>query len=1055
MPASKNSNYPVWTLKFEEYWVKDDEERHMVLLSFCKDALIMERSSQSALLDLDTLHEICKDPIILQPSDFGSVSKQRSKKFHHFRRCVLAELLLLAFGIDKDIIHYIPTTDEREKKKARPLSLVKRYMDSEKEGARIRALKNYFKNEQHWSIVSSPVSKYETERKKEKEGVSKENANTNISKDNIRITNKLEVITQAPAVIVTPKKSLLVTMDSSVSTSFDESILLTEDKQQLKSHKKSTRHNEEEMNTSNYFIMKSDHEMEIDEISDNRRSRLSNLPRVVSPSSTTTTADKKSNDTVRVSNLDGDTQCEPRPLRHIPRTINKYGLEWHLHDHKNYNTKVKKETLSRDAKKLLVCLNEISLNDVERASQILKIAGERLKSISKVQNEHQIPKELILAGQVVNNIRQFLNREQFLLGYGGRRDDTTQHVLSGIWCAMSSPSFHYVSTEYGIARAIEYNEVTNMHKIDLGWGCLYSPALSVYGASTTIQPLKLKHVDGPSSHDLKQLMGMTSIRAAKKGEELRDMIELGKNVFKEIKHQKHREDNVREELEYAVNKFCHDPQFVRPDNYCKQLYNCRNLDGSSCKHQRHNWYHAGSISMQHELFLESEHYAFFSKTLCEKFPLRFKNAEDTFLKASLQAFKRCVRKQANCVKEETRASCVDPIEAKSYDLARSLQMYFNMQYNNTKRFLKEEDNHYDDNYQMNFLDGNANNDDCDSIVDDDDDEEEEDEDEEKSIVTMTKSNGRSSTNISRSSSSSSSAPEENNEQGCSASCNGQTFSDDCDYLSLSEKFNRCKCEDCLSGKQNWFERLGPSRHGRPHRMLLDSMLCPRVMHHDLSLEHEKPIKLHNWKCGKLQCNECGIDRLPWNCPVIKNLDQKISVWIWEKDDAGHSKESTKKVRLPVNQIFLALKEALTDLSKHIIQLEFLNRQRYLNLMKMPLNKAVICTDFSAQMDLVPVRKLSCHVNKHASLGVFCIYMKRQLNVHGKGTITFIDCHDWYVFGSCDEKGKKNDWIFHTAALKYIVAYYREHNPSILSIDLWTDNCPGQVSCCDEKISFAC
>jgi hypothetical protein len=114
-------------------------------------------------------------------------------------------------------------------------------------------------------------------------------------------------------------------------------------------------------------------------------------------------------------------------------------------------------------------------------------------------------------------------------------------------------------------------------------------------------------------------------------------------------------------------------------------------------------------------------------------------------------------------------------------------------------------------------------------------------------------------------------------------------------------------------------------------------------------------------------------------------------------------------------------------------------------MKMPLHKAVICTDFSSQMDLVPVRKLNCHVNKHASLGVFCIYFKQQLqDINGNTTTTFIDCHDWYIFGSCDEKGKKNDWIFHAAALKYIVAYYQEHMPSITLIDLWTDNCPGQV-----------
>lgn len=1014
MPASKNSNYPSWTLKFEEYWVKDDKDRHKILLSFCKDASIIKHSLQS-LLNRDTLNEICKDPIILHPCDFEGINKQRNKKFHHFRQCVLAELLL-AHGINKDIIHYIPT-DGCEKKKARPLSLVKRYIDSEKENARTRALKNYF-DEHHWSIVSSPVSKYEMERKKQKGGVLKENATTNID-NNIEIT----------PVLVTPKKSRV---DSSLNA-FDPLILPTEDNQLIQSVKKCTR-DEGVMNTINDLIVNSDcEEEEIDEISYNGKSFTSTLPRVVSPSIVSTTADN-SYDTFRVVNLDHDSERESLPLKHTsPRIINKFGLKWHGQDQKYNGRKLKKETLSRDAKKLLVSLNAICFQDVERGSEVLKIARERLLSISKVQKEPQIPKELITAGQVLNNIRQFLHREQFLLGSGGRRDDTTQHVLSGIWCAMSTPSFHNVSTEYGTGKAIGFDEKTNMCKIDLGWGYLFSPV--TVDEACIIQPLKLKNVEGPSSHELTQLMGMTNFRAAKRGEELRNKIELGKNVFKEVKYQQRRQDNVREELEYAVYKFCHDPQFVRPDNYCKQHYSCRNLDGSWCKHQRHNWYHAGSIDMQHELFVESEHYAFFSKTLCEKFPLRFKSAEDTISKASLQSFKSCVRKQANCVKEETRASCVDPIEAKAYDLARSLQIYFNMQYNSTKRFLREEDNYYEGNYQMSFLCGDANNDDYESSIEDDDEEE-------RSFTTASTTAG-----IGNISSSSEEEQEEQQEEGCSdntTSYDCQTLSnEDCDHLSLSEKFHRCRCADCLSGKETWFELLGPSRHGRPHRMLLDTMLCPRVVHHDLSLEHEKPIKLHKWKCGKLLCNECGIDRLPWNCSVIKNLNQKISVWIWEKDDDGHSKESTKKVRLPLNQIVLALKDALVDLSKHVIQLELINRQRYLNVMKMPFDKAVICTDFSAQMDLVPVRKTSCHTNKHASLGVFCIYMKRQLNVNGKDII-FIDCHDWFVFGSCDEKGKKNDWIFHNAALKYIVAYYREHFPSVSSIDLWTDNCPGQV-----------
>ncbi len=60
-------------------------------------------------------------------------------------------------------------------------------------------------------------------------------------------------------------------------------------------------------------------------------------------------------------------------------------------------------------------------------------------------------------------------------------------------------------------------------------------------------------------------------------------------------------------------------------------------------------------------------------------------------------------------------------------------------------------------------------------------------------------------------------------------------------------------------------------------------------------------------------------------------------------------------------------------------------------------------------------------------------------------IVVIESHDWHVFGECEEKGKQNDWIFHSAALDYIAEYYKDNEPQLTKLHLWTDNCPGQVS----------
>jgi hypothetical protein len=69
------------------------------------------------------------------------------------------------------------------------------------------------------------------------------------------------------------------------------------------------------------------------------------------------------------------------------------------------------------------------------------------------------------------------------------------------------------------------------------------------------------------------------------------------------------------------------------------------------------------------------------------------------------------------------------------------------------------------------------------------------------------------------------------------------------------------------------------------------------------------------------------------------------------------------------------------------------------------------------------------------------------------SISYIDCHEWFVFGGCNESGKKNDWIFHNAAINYILKFYTSTMPQLQIWDVWTDNGPGQVS--SEGSMFYC
>jgi len=112
---------------------------------------------------------------------------------------------------------------------------------------------------------------------------------------------------------------------------------------------------------------------------------------------------------------------------------------------------------------------------------------------------------------------------------------------------------------------------------------------------------------------------------------------------------------------------------VRPDNYYNKKYSCINDIGELCKHQRHNWSINGNIGAQYDLFFQSNHFENLLHSIQARYPEKSISEEYIKKKISLKTFKKF---KSNCVREETRASCVDPIEARCYDCARALQLLF-------------------------------------------------------------------------------------------------------------------------------------------------------------------------------------------------------------------------------------------------------------------------------------------------------------------------------------------------------------------------------------------
>jgi hypothetical protein len=175
--------------------------------------------------------------------------------------------------------------------------------------------------------------------------------------------------------------------------------------------------------------------------------------------------------------------------------------------------------------------------------------------------------------------------------------------------------------------------------------------------------------------------------------------------------------------------------------------------------------------------------------------------------------------------------------------------------------------------------------------------------------------------------------------------------------SLLNAFQTCTCEACINGN-GWIDIFrGIGKGGRPHRELLLKCLCAKIIHPDLSLVGETPFSMHKWNCATNKCDICGIeDRLPFGCPVIKNSNYCVKIWVWDKATGGN--ERTIKTERNMKDVFEELKISLLAFSEHSIALQLFNRQRYLNLKTLGPTRAQICTDFSSQLDLVPPRKVS-------------------------------------------------------------------------------------------------
>jgi hypothetical protein len=113
--------------------------------------------------------------------------------------------------------------------------------------------------------------------------------------------------------------------------------------------------------------------------------------------------------------------------------------------------------------------------------------------------------------------------------------------------------------------------------------------------------------------------------------------------------------------------------------------------------------------------------------------------------------------------------------------------------------------------------------------------------------------------------------------------------------------------------------------------------------------------MHWWECGMQLCEHCSVyTALPFDCLVI-NSDHPVKLWVWDKAIGDNAR--TMKVEKKMRDVFQELRNSLISFSQHSIALQLFNRQRYLNLKNLDECRAQVCTDFSSQLNLEPIRKV--------------------------------------------------------------------------------------------------
>ena len=235
---------------------------------------------------------------------------------------------------------------------------------------------------------------------------------------------------------------------------------------------------------------------------------------------------------------------------------------------------------------MLKHLHKLSKGNVDYAILIMDRLDDRLVH-SGIDVSSSACKEKIMIG----NLRRFLHLPQFKSR--GKRKMQLQQTILTAWTSVFSPSYGYYNIPpFGECAII--NKHGDVYTAQLAFGILYCHESQLQKYEQTGQALHHRKIAQYMFGSNKRNPTLSQIC-----QDLRNCVEAGGNPFETIKKPMKRWNNFDDEIDDAVHAFCHDPEYIRPDNYSKQTYCCKDDLGKACKHQRHNWMISGDINFQH------------------------------------------------------------------------------------------------------------------------------------------------------------------------------------------------------------------------------------------------------------------------------------------------------------------------------------------------------------------------------------------------------------------------------------------------------------------------